>query len=127
MKENKYRGRRGQTWYYGGTAQDQGGSAVIITSRRSCGDHFYFHIEPVDNETVGQYIGLHDKNNTEIYKGDIIKYNNDIYEVCYDERYCIFVLKAGENCIEFADWKQRFYEVIGNIYDKATTAEGGIQ
>ena len=69
-----------------------------------------------------QYTGLKDKNNIEIYEGDIIKYSKNIFIIVYSEKIASFTVD-----FERADKKVNCYpnvnkgtmlsaEVIGNIY-----------
>ena len=68
----------------------------------------------VDIDTLGQFIGLQDKNGKDIYEGDIIK----------TDQYSLFEVKFGEwNCGCCSDvygydiGDKHSMEVIGNVYD----------
>ncbi len=86
----------------------------------------------VDNNTIGQFTGLHDKNGKEIYEGDIVLLDCYYYEepafdgefkVIYDDINGMWLLVDLENKDRgFAFGEIRSYykaevEVIGNIYD----------
>lgn len=81
----------------------------------------------VDKETIGQYIGLCDKNGKEIYKGDILKSIrwNDIYLVKQIGT-AYYLCRKGKNRFnKITTWNNaEKSEVIGNIYDNSELLGG---
>lgn len=110
-------------WKYGGCAQ-YGGGAVIYQAEPE------IHKFPVYGDTVGQYIGMEDRNGVKIFEGDIIKDGNceyNKYVVKYDvDRggYVPFAHGDGCGCCETHTlYDSTCHEVIGNIYDNPELLE----
>ena len=80
MKFGKYRGRRSydKKWIYGSLLVDSNGDYHIIENKVIEKDGHHICIDSdspmfFDNETVGPFTGRIDKNDVEIYDGDIVR------------------------------------------------------
>ena len=157
MREIEFRGKTKQgNWAYG----------VPVESRTNCENWYielvkaieyetdieystYVESEEIDENTLGQYTGLKDKNGKKIYEGDIVKSTykekrnfygqNYISEMNFTEEvvwsndyngWCLKITDDGINlyrrfnyCEEVRNIKLDNVEVIGNIYDNPELLE----
>lgn len=129
-REIKFRGRlvNSKEWTEGNLCIRVDGNYIITPDETVLGKY-----GKVDKETVGQYTGLHDKNEKEIYEGDIVKVSDEIIaEVIWENDYLGYFLYANEeNSINsFENGEQPLYdywgsiEVIGNIHENSELLGG---
>jgi uncharacterized phage protein (TIGR01671 family) len=99
-------------------------------------DNIRSYVYEVIPETIGQYIGLTDKNGKKIFEGDFIKHFNkfdkpdeyEIYQVKFNERTCSFEGRLHEKwSAQLCNYLGKHYEVIGNIHDNPELLKGGKQ
>lgn len=99
MREIKFRAWNSK---YSSTVYD-----VFPTREKLDSDYLYYM----------QYTGLKDKNDVEIYEGDIVTIDDpeNLYVVEFQDGAFIPVSEILEDCDE--SYNLQFYEVIGNIYE----------
>lgn len=116
-------------WVYGNIVFTRSERAFLLegsffSGERHEGDlkHGEIYGTEVIPETVGQFTGLTDKNGKKIFEGDIVKYENKIYEIKYLEKYARFA-PSNEHSI-FMVCAFNHLEVVGNIHDNPGLLKG---
>lgn len=107
-----------RTQYYG----DPDDSWYILTSGEF--DYDYYDAEEVQDNTVGQYTGVADKNGKRIFEGDIVKTEGFCSIISVVEYYGggFSPFAIPENELSRYGWE---CEVIGNIHDNPEMIGGG--
>jgi len=130
MREIKFRGKsiKSNDWVKGSLFYDKDGRAFIAQTRvdkyviESKNAEWWDMDEiEVDPATVGQFTGKHDVHNNEIYKDDILKYENPDYPnhkpyvIRWSEDDCCFECVNSDNFMLPVVWGEM--KIIGNVFD----------
>lgn len=116
-------------WQYGYLIEDNGQSFIINEVVEA--NEQYITIGswcPVDQKTVGQSTGLHDKNGKEVFVGDVIKCTRGCPHEVYLEKEYGGTYVGGMPAIYLKGIKEGYAwtgaeEIIGNIYEKPELLE----
>ncbi|WP_238899342.1 YopX family protein [Clostridium sp. YIM B02500] len=131
MREIKFRAKSSITneWVYGGyycmpdCRKDEDRHIVVYQDDMP---GMQTKHEPVDINTLGQYTGVKDYKDNEIYEGDIVRFFNDVdyilkpgkVEVCFNlGAFCMKHFKYGTEPLRDMEIDDMFIKVIGNIYE----------
>jgi len=126
MREIRFRGKRKDNgeWIYGHLVKFKNAYYILPETATHLDPYFFIEVDP---KTVGQYADLKDKNNKEIYEGDIVKAEGLISirirpVIFQDGMFCI----PGECALlplsEYVGEGNEL-EVIGNIYENPELLE----
>lgn len=120
MRDIKFRGLNHDEWIYGDLQRDSEGTFYIVEHTKE-GLTF-----AVDSETVGQYTGLKDKNDKEIYKGDIVKVMDATLAVVkYSNVRGAYYLDCGADIGDVGLLCQyEMLEVLGNQFENSELLKG---
>ena len=133
MREIEFRGKDIKTkeWHYGSLVSKYDVEACLYCQyhilekseySRSCdwdsalADVYFYE---VDEDTLGQFTGLYDKNGTKIFEGDVVNMLNITdypMQIKWSKKWARFIFYNLVNKTEMNLFTEQC-EVIGNIYD----------
>ncbi len=142
MKDIKFRGISKGCFIYGSYATDNKDYHAILSPVIGTGEMLS---QPVDVKTIGQFTGLKDGNNIDIYNGDIVRYkpysnlgHSKVIELgivewgetgdsdgwSHGKHYEWIVDDDSLADVADSDYKsESFFEIIGNIHENPELLE----
>lgn len=132
MRKIKFRGKSDDEWVYGlllkvnegDTEQGEPFEYLIQTNEKEKGEYNEYFI--TDNQTIGQYVGLKDKKEIEMYEGDIVLTKDGRKAIIeYSDVYASYFLDYIGWCDNDFLFDTMELEVIGNIYDNPELLKEG--
>lgn len=141
MRTIKFRGKDFETgeWLYGNLIQRIGRYPGIMFDYEQAGKIHYSE-QPVKQETVGQFTGLHDRTGKEVYEGDVVFWiaidmrgrgKGEQGAIIWDNSTMAWVIlrdkptSDGRPCIISRPFDKKHLEVVGNIHDNPELMKGG--
>lgn len=132
-REIKFRGKtESNQFIFGDLIQYENGDTAIFERKITGYGYEATQISnrtKVDNGTIGQFTGLHDKNGKEIYEGDVVKAPllDPIFGDVIKDAFCNAEIRFNKGSFVVSYYKREHniylsdlydkLEVIGNIYD----------
>lgn len=134
----KYRGKatgkgaNARNWVYGGGCFAVNGNTFIIAnSAPKFTDKGQYTAKAVECVYIGQYTGLHDIFNVEVYEGDVVRLHgnkNYTYIVEWSKQHSAFLARCVQTRTGLANLTPFIsIEILGNIHDNPKLAKGGAQ
>lgn len=132
LRKIVFRGKSKHTgeWLYGDLEYDRQKDIARIHTYNK--DGIYERQYIVNNETIGQFTGLYDKDGKEIYEGDILKWDKGrLYVVKFlDGMFYASVEECNEGILggfplhRLTEYEDGKCEIIGNISDNPELLKG---
>lgn len=126
MRTIKFRGKKIENgeWLYGDLVQDDRDCYYIYPN--DCGG--LYANNKVNTKTIGQFVGLLDKNDKEIYEGDILEIADEMYaKVVWNKEKASFeyvYLHPTQIANTFYEFNMPYLSIVGNIHDNKELIKG---
>ena len=129
----RVKSKRTGEWLYGDLVRNVEGAFAIVPPFEMTMDNLCDRYE-VDEETIGQFTKLLDKNGKEIYEGDIVRFDDAPYIVNGNKYEGNVMMYRGAYCVRYNvnicdeyffaplfadDFADRKTVILGNVYDNS--------